>query len=226
MHQEMNYDPVDILRLARGVPFTALRRPAAFADALHEQLSALNLTSIHNTYTLLARQEQCEFTTALCRLLSVYDESLRDDLLCSSSHKKMIMLGALMCLLVPSETDLPILRNISAKQTKIPWLVEFAVKRANKDFNKCEADIDNLIAELRKSLRRLELPHVELWRISDIPMEGFCQFQLEFAEIYKADGADAALAFLCRQKEQNTEIGKYLCYRFPDQMSHSSVSLV
>lgn len=217
MHQEMNYDPMDILRLARGVPFTALRRPAAFADALHEQLSALNLTSIHSTYTLLARQEQCEFTTALCRLLSVYDESLRDDLLCYSSHKNMIMLGALMCLLVPNETDLPILRNISAEQAKIPWLVAFAVEKANKNLNESEANIDNLIAELRKSLQKLELPDVELWRISDIPMEGFRRFQLEFAEIYKANGADAALAFLCRQKQQNTEIGKYLCYRFAEQ---------
>ncbi|MEO0342702.1 MAG: hypothetical protein AAF198_04630 [Pseudomonadota bacterium] len=122
----------------------------------------------------------------------------------------------LLAILFPQPDDSSFADKLRVFSDPSDWLHDLLIEKLNKDLKPEDAIDCNTIEQLGSVVSAIACPIPQIWKLSEIPMAEFKQFQTEFKAIYATKGNKDALTFLNETRNGSaSQLSKYLRFRFP-----------
>lgn len=202
------YDPEDLLWLARDVPLMKLATEGLGGSVLDQTVATLEAGQ-----TDPDGSDFDPVAGGLARCLAVYGPDVRDDLLLRNAHRSLQTLGGLLVMLAPLPGDEQTLSTCVARPGPRPWLLTL-VDRVHREEAEGHPSVET-IDRLRGLMDQVPRPKTQLWRIDQTPVDQIKALQKRMADVYAAEGADAAHAVYrdAMAPDRQDVLARYLRYK-------------
>lgn len=214
----LDYKPTylfeDLLRIAGGFPLHILRSRHSLIPEL-DHLAAM-LPAVVDDWDAFVMQEDLAAALPLCRFAKIMTPEIRNDLAFSTGHLASEGLAAILSLLFPQQDDADFVAKVFASRTTPVWMMDVLHAKTIKTLAPEDVALCEKLAKLGSMVAQMSCPVPMVWKLTDIPLDAFQDFQVEFKTRYKTDGQDAALQFLEDMRTIGPEeLALYLKHRFP-----------
>ena len=191
----MNYEADDVFRLVRPIPYLQLMRSSTALALLRKQAAAIDTWGEFIPQYRTVRCQPLDFIYVYLRCLGALDALLLQDLLAEFTWREMVCGAWLAALSSNWEFRAQLLAVRSTAGTR-QWIVDLSVAALDLVQPPDLAEHLHLLAKIRGALELVPRPVTILARPDLGQSEEMAHDTDEVREIYRANGHDAALAYL------------------------------